>query len=474
MGYIDYSLEPHSDIAFVDMKSFYASVECVERGLHPLTTSLCVMSHGDNSKGLILASSPTFKKVFGKQNVGRAYDLPFNVHTRKFSYSNARRQGLAITPEYIRFIEAWAKRTIFAAPRMGLYIQRNMEIQTVLQNYSPKAEVHPYSIDEGFVDLTRSLDYFAPDKMMSRRNRLDLVSGKIQRDIWKKTGVYSTIGMSNANPLLAKLALDNEAKQTPTMRANWSYEDVESKVWGIETITDFWGIGSRTEKRLNRLKIYSIKELANSNPDLLKAEFGVMGLQLWFHANGVDESNVLEPYRPKATGIGNSQVLPKDYYKQSDIELVLSEMAEQVAIRLRKRQKKATVVSIYTGFARDVEKKSISVQKKIDPSQSTKVLTGYVIELFRKKYTGGAIRNIGVRFDGLVDEIYTVYSLFDDVEEIEKVERVEQVVDDIRAKFGYLSLQKATSLYENSRTVARSKLIGGHAGGGAGGLDGLA
>ena len=94
MGYFDYSREPKSDIAFVDMKSFYASVECVKRGLHPLKTSLCVMSRADNSTGLILASSPMFKKIFGKSNVGRAYDLPFDIKTRKFSYYNARKQGL--------------------------------------------------------------------------------------------------------------------------------------------------------------------------------------------------------------------------------------------------------------------------------------------------------------------------------------------------------------------------------------------
>ncbi|CYV46388.1 ImpB/MucB/SamB family protein [Streptococcus suis] len=85
MGYIDYSKEPRSDIAFVDMKSFYASIECVERGLHPLHTSLCVMSRADNSAGLILASSPMFKKIFGKANVGRSYDLPFDINTRKFA-----------------------------------------------------------------------------------------------------------------------------------------------------------------------------------------------------------------------------------------------------------------------------------------------------------------------------------------------------------------------------------------------------
>ncbi len=111
MGYFDYSKEHKSDIAFVDMKSFYASVECVERGLHPLKTSLCVMSRADNSNGLIFASSPMFKKIFGKENVGRSYDLPFDIHTRKFSYYNAKRQGIEITPEYVRYIEEWAKLT---------------------------------------------------------------------------------------------------------------------------------------------------------------------------------------------------------------------------------------------------------------------------------------------------------------------------------------------------------------------------
>ena len=88
-----------------------------------------------------------------------------------------------------------------------------------------------------------------------------MISAKIQKDIWRKTGIYSTVGMSNSNPLLAKLALDNEAKKMPTMRANWSYEDVESKVWAIRNMTDFLGNGHRMEKRLNDMGIFSIKEL---------------------------------------------------------------------------------------------------------------------------------------------------------------------------------------------------------------------
>ncbi|XJS10435.1 Y-family DNA polymerase [Aerococcaceae bacterium WGS1372] len=473
MGWIDYEREPRSDIAFIDIKSFYASVECVERGCNPLTTSLCVMSRSDNSNGLILASSPTFKKVFGKKNVGRSYDLPFNIHTRRFNYHVAKRQNLRTDPAYVHFIESWARKTLIVPPRMSLYIERNMDIQKVLQNYSPKEDILPYSIDEAFIDLTRSLDYFAKSKVESRKSILDAVSARIQHDIWEETGVISTIGMSNANPLLAKLALDIEAKHTNTMRANWSYEDVETKVWNIKEMTDFWGIGSRTAARLNRMKIHSIKELANSSPELLKEEFGIMGLQLWFHANGVDESDIRYPYKPKARGLGNSQVLPKNYYEQEDIELVLGEMAEQVAIRLRRIHKKTTTIAIHVGFDVESEKKSINAQRKVEPTQNTKVLIQHVVQLFREKYTGGAARNIAVRYDNFVDENYSFISLFEDIEEIEKEETLEKTIDDIRERFGFLSVQRATVLKENSRSIARSKLVGGHAAGGAGGLDGL-
>ena len=471
MGIFDYSKEPQSDIAFIDMKSFYASVECVDRGKNPLTTSLCVMSRADNANGLILASSPTFKKVFGKENVGRSYDLPFDIHTRKFSYYNAKRQGIEITPQYVRYIEDWAKKTLIVPPRMAMYIEKNMEIQEVLQQYATKDEILPYSIDEGFVDLTTSLNYFVHDNSLSRRNKLDLVSSRIQHDIWKKTGVYSTVGMSNSNPLLAKLALDNESKKTVTMRANWSYEDVESKVWNIPNLTDFWGIGSRTKARLNKLGIFSIRELANSNPDLLKKEFGVIGVQLWFHANGIDESNIREPYKPKSTGLGNSQVLPKDYVKQWEIELVLKEMAEQVAIRLRRAKRKTTNVAIFVGYSKQEQKRPINAQMKVEPTQSTAVLCDHVVKLFRKKYTGGAVRDIGVRYYNFVSEDIVTYSLFDDIDAIEKGEILERTIDNVRERFGFLSLQKASALFENSRAIERSKLIGGHS---AGGLDGLA
>ena len=404
MGYFDYTREPRSDIAFIDMKSFYASVECVERGLHPLKTSLCVMSRADNSAGLILASSPIFKTVFGKSNVGRAYDLPFDVQTRKFSYYNAKKQGLRTDPEYVRFIEDWAKVTFIVPPRMDEYIAVNIEIQGIFQNYGSPNDIYPYSIDEGFIDLSSSLNYFVPDMQLSRKQKLDLISARIQRDIWRQTGIYSTVGMSNANP------------------------------------------------------------------DILKKELGEAGLRLWFHANGIDESNVHKPYKPKSKGLGNSQVLPRDYFRQRDIEIVLREMAEQVAIRLRKIGKKATVVSIHLGYSKQENKRSINTQMKIEPTNNTDMLTNYVLKLFHNKYTSGAIRSIAVNYSGFVDESFGLISLFDDVEQIEKEERLQTAIDSIRDQFGFTSLLKANALDSASRSIARSSLIGGHS---AGGLDGL-
>ncbi|PCH12353.1 DNA polymerase IV [Streptococcus parauberis] len=462
MSYIDYSREPKSDIAFVDMKSFYASVECVERGLDPLTTSLCVMSRADNSNGLILASSPTFKRIFGKSNVGRSYDLPFDIQTRRFNYHVAKREGWDVTPALVKYIEARARHTYVVPPRMDIYIEKNIAIQHIFQEFASPKDILAYSIDEGFLDLTSSLNYFVKDKEQSNREKLDAVAKRIQYRVWKETKIISTVGLSNANPLLAKLALDNEAKHTQTMLANWSYEDVPTKVWNIKKMTDFWGIGSRTEKRLLAMGITSIKQLANSNPDLLKKEFGVIGLQLWFHANGVDESNIHHPYRPRSTGIGNSQILPRDYLFQSEIELVLSEMAEHVAKRLRARKKKTTVIAIHVSFSKGQDIKSINSQQKVDPTQSTKKVINTVLSLFRKHYYGGAVRQIGVRCDGLVDDHIEVINLFDDFETLRKESQLEKTIDLIQNRYGIMSLQKATSLLQSSRIAERSQLIGGH------------
>lgn len=168
--YFDYEREPRRAIFFEDVKSNYASIECIERGLNPMTTSLCVMSRADNSNGLILAASPTFKKAFGMSNVSHSKELPFLPDTRKFNYrlwyqkhTDIFGQTVEPDPKYIAEVERWAAQTYIVPPQMLLYIKKNLEVINVLREITSIDEIHAYSIDESCLDVTESLDFFFPE-----------------------------------------------------------------------------------------------------------------------------------------------------------------------------------------------------------------------------------------------------------------------------------------------------------------------
>ena len=344
------------------------------------------------------------------------------------------------------------------------YVDYKIKVTEILTNYTSIEEIHSYSIDESFLDITESLNFFYPD-IRNRYEQMNLITLDLQREILDKLGLYVTVGMGD-NPLLAKLAMDNYAKHNQNMRALIRYEDVPSKLWTLPKMTDFWGIGKRTEKRLNKLGISSIKELTNADPLLLKQKLGTIGLQHFFHANGIDESNVREKYIPKSSSFSNSQILPRDYHKQKEIELVIKEMAENLAIRLRKGGRMASNLSLYVGAAASSEHSSIKISRNIEATQNTKELQDLAILLFREKYQGGAVRQIGISGNQLSDNSVKQLSLFETVEENqfnEKQESLQKAIDEIREKFDFLSIQKASSLSEGSRVIYRNKLIGGHA-----------
>lgn len=406
------------------------------------------MSTADNTSGLILASSPAAKKKLGIRNVARKWDLP--------------------TPEENPAV----KKLIVAPPRMRYYIAENLKIQNVVRKYAADEDIMWYSIDEGVVDLTRSLNYFVPDKSLSRAEKLDIVSQKIQRDILRATGIYSTVGMSNSNPLLAKLALDNEAKKNYNMRALWNYEDVPIKVWGIQEMDDFWGIGNRMKRNLEYMNIKTIKDLANASPERLNNKFGIMGMQLYHHANGIDRSKLQKPYIAKSKNIGNSQVLHRDYAGY-EMPLLVREMAEQVAIRLRREGAKVTTVHLFIGYSKDEGKKGFSRQTKISPTDDTKLLAESLLFLFNKFYDGRSfMRHIGVTYSDLVYESGNQLDLFEDPSDQEKRIKIDKAMDLIREKYGFISIVRASSTLESGRSIKRAGLVGGH-NGGAGGLDGL-
>lgn len=468
--YFDYSKEPRRAILFIDVKSNYASIECVQRSLPPLDTSLCVMSRADNSSGLILASSPKFKEVFGMKNVSRARDLPFLIDSKKFNYSLWYRKHTDIhgrreepTIKHVAFIESWAKRTLIVPPQMQLYVDYKIKLTKIFSDFTSIDEIHSYSIDESFLDVTEALNFFFPNGS-NKYIKMEKIAKEIQLTILKKLGLYVTVGMGD-NPLLAKVAMDIYAKHNKNMRALIRYEDVPSMLWTIDKMTDFWGIGQATEKQFNKIGIHSIKELANGNPNRIKEKMGIIGLQHFFHVNGIDESNVKEKYVPKSSSFSNSQILPHDYHKQGEIELVIREMVEKIAIRLRREKKYTSNISVYIGASFQSSIPSINKSINIEATYDTNELQRIAIDLFRTKYKGGTFRQIAISANKLSDSTIQQLSLFDFLEDNEismKEKKIQKVVDEIRDQFDFLAIQKASSLLKGSRVKAREKLIGGH------------
>ncbi|MGX7029768.1 Y-family DNA polymerase [Vagococcus zengguangii] len=434
----DYNKEPSRDILCIDCKSFYASVECVERNLNPLTAKLVVMSYpSDNPRergsGLILASSPAAKKAFGISNVSRARDLPY----------------------------PYPDDLVIAPPRMKVYMEKNKEINAIYKKYADESNHHVYSVDESFLDVTDGMTMYGV-KTAYEMARL------IQRDVYHQIGIYTTVGIGD-NPLLAKLALDNEAKHNKDMKAEWRYEDVATKLWGIQDITDFWAIGSKTADRLRKLGIYSIKDLAHADYYKIKQHMGVVGTQLYAHSWGIDRTYIGQDYTPKSKSVGNSQVLPRDYRDAKEIEIVITEIADQVGTRLRRMGAKASTISLGIGFSlgylNHEGRGGFRKQLKVHPTNNSREMAQYLLQLFRENYEGEYVRNIAINATNLTYTSALQLDLFKEPDVQVNNVKVDYVVDTIRKKYGFTSMVHANSLLEGGRAIARAGLVGGHAGG---------
>lgn len=428
--YFDYELEPVNETLCIDMKSYYASVECVERGLDPLTTMLIVMSNAENGGGLVLASSPMAKKKLGISNVTRQYEVPDH------------------------------KDLIIVPPRMGLYIKRQVEITDIIRNYVADSDILVYSIDELFVRVQSS-------KRLFNKTAYEFAV-LFKEQILDQTGLYCTIGIG-ANMLLSKISLDLEAKHNPDMIANWQYADVPNTLWKIDNLTDFWGINTRTEAKLWKMGIRTIKDLAHYDFWLMKSKMGVVGQQLIAHAWGIDRTTMSESYTPKSKSLGNSQVLMKDYTLANEIEIVIREMSEQVASRLRRKNYQTSCVTLSIGSSRHEHLNGFSRQISIPPTNNSKVLYQWCLQLFRKYYNGVAVRHIAINYSKLTGDGFMQLDLFQEPEEQINSNKLEYLLDEIRNKYGYESLVHASSYLDGATAIDRSSLIGGH----AGGMDGL-
>lgn len=437
----DYTKEPSRDILCLDIKSFYASVECVERRLNPLTAKLVVMSYPSEKRcergsGLILASSPAAKKAYGISNVSRARDLPF----------------------------PYPKDLVIVPPQMRLYMEKNKIVNQIYQEFADEKNHHVYSIDESFIDVTDGL------KMYHAANAYELAQ-KIQKEVYQRTGLYTTVGIGD-NPLLAKLALDNESKQKKDMKAQWRYKDVPRTVWQIPQLTNMWGIGKQTAKKLEKIGIYSVYELAHYNYYDLKEKLGVLGGQLYAHAWGIDRTFLGDPYQPKNKSVSHSQILPRDYTLKKEIEVVIQEMGDQIATRLRAEGLKTHCVGLSIGYSLGFidknGKRGFHQQKKVPLTNSSKVISELLLRIFNAYYEQQDVRQIGVQCSDLVFTQSFQLNFFEEPEKQLGAQKLDIVVDRIREKYGFEAIIHAHSLLAGGRALERSRLVGGHAGGMAG------
>ena len=428
---MNYVNEPTGVYFLIDNKSFYASVECVQRDLNPLEACVVVLSEAENTNGgLILAASPQAKKIYGISNVSRKRDLPNDP-------------DLMIVP-----------------PRMNLYIEKNLQVNNIFHEFASEIDCYPYSIDESLIDMTRTWHLFGKTPVAVART--------IQERIRNQLGLYTTVGVGQ-NPLQAKLALDLLAKHNESLIGALSYVSFAANIWPITDLTKVWSIGNRTEAHLNRMGIYSMYDLAHIDPYLLKKEMGVIGTQLLALAWGIDRTNVEERIKPKEKNISNSHVLARDYHKQDEIEVVIQEIGEQVAARLRHQHQQTAVISLGVGFSlaeiADTGKTGFGHQLKIDPTDDTPTLNHYLLQIFRQFWQHEAVRHIGVSVGHLSNTHDLQLDLFQDPHAQAKRYLVNQVMDQLRDRFGTTAIFYGHSLKHGATMLKRAGLIGGHNGG---------
>ena len=413
----------HRHILCIDLKSFFASVECVDRGLNAFTTPLVVANTDQGNGAITLAVSP-YLKAQGIGGRTRLYQIPKNIPYKK------------------------------VPPRMKRYIEMSKKVVAIYLSFVSQEDLHIYSIDECFLDVTGYLNYY-------KKSDYDLAE-EILKTVEEKTGLTATCGIG-PNMLLAKLSMDIEAKKYKNGIAKWTYEDVSSKLWPITPLSQVWGIGKRMEQRLNNLGIQSIGDLAHYDKNKLKAKFGVLGEELWMHANGIDNSIIADfRHQPKEKSFSHSQVLMRDYYNE-EVFLVIEEMAGTLTRRLRSDVQECQVIGFGITYSKVTGGGFYHSLKMDQPTDDTGKIHAVCLSIFDKFYEENMpIRKVSISLGKLSKKSGRQLDLFSSLEIMEKQDKMMQTIDEIHEKFGKNSLLKTTSLLSNSTIRDRNQKIGGH------------
>ena len=341
---------------------------------------------------------------------------------------------------------------IKAKPRMELYVSKSKEVVSIFLDFVSKEDMHVYSIDESFLDVT---DYLKLYKLSD----YDLAL-KIMNTIKEKTGLTSTCGIG-PNLFLAKVALDTESKHNKNCIAKWTYDDVKNKLWKLEPLTEMWGIGSKTMRKLNDLGVKCVGDINKYSINFYKKRFGVLGEEIYLHANGIDTSNIKEKCESKNKSYSVSQILFKDY-TIFNVTLIIREMCSTLAKRLREKKQVCKLVGFGIGYSKAVGGGFYHSGKLSNDTNNEKDIYEACISIFNNYVDDLPIRKVSISLSKISNDIYHQLSIFSDNQDKEDLEKVNSVVDEINNKFGSNSLLKATSLMDYSTIRKRNNTLGGH------------
>jgi len=409
-------------ILCIDLKSFFASVECIQRGLDPFQVPL-VVANPNQGKGAITLAVTPFLKQQGIKGRTRLYEIPKNI-----SYQIVK-------------------------PRMSLYLQKSKEVVSIYLDFVAQEDLHVYSIDECFLDVTNYLKMY--------RQTDEELAETILKTIEQKTGLTANCGIG-PNLLLAKIAMDLDAKKYKNGIAKWTMDDISSKLWTITPLSKMWGIGPRMERNLNRLGIYTIGDLAHFDVNRLKDKFGIMGQELWNHANGIDTSRI-QDFRipPRDKSFSHSQVLFKDY-NETNGKMILREMIDVVCMRLRSHHMEGSVIGLGIHYSKTIGGGFYHTMKLDSPTDQGDVFMKCCEIIFDRYYEELPIRKISVSIGHLSPKVGVQLNIFEDFESKQKDEKLNETLDEVKSKYGKNSLLKAANLLPDSTAIERNQKIGGH------------
>lgn len=408
-------------IAVIDLKSFYASVECACRHLDPFTTPLVCCDPYRSGSSVVMSVTPFLKERYHVPNVCRKRDLPK-------------------LPDMI-----------YAIPRMSYYLRVSSRVLAIFLEHFAMEDIHVYSVDESFIDLTPYLKMYGKSA--------EDICRDLQVEIKKRCGITATVGISE-NMFLAKCALDLEGKKKPPFMATWTVEDGRRKLGKVYPLDKIWGIAGGMSRRLHSRGIRTYKDLQQCPTEMLETEFGIMGDQLYDLSNGSDETVISEDYEPENPSLTLGQTLNREYTGE-EIELLIREMASELAVRLRASHQLAGKVSLMLGYSDGHG--MFSRQRSLPiPTDNSTVLMAALLTLSRLAEGSLPIRSLSISYGKLSNPEFEQLSLFTDAYEEDERRSLDEATDAIRQMYGKDAILKASALLDASTIKMRHGNIGGH------------